>query len=724
MKKFKTFCVFFLAVAVIASLSACSSKKAGITSYPYESLKSTVSKATDKKYYVSQSDRKSLEKITSTGTSRIYFDQKTYGVSVYDLNSKKLWSSLPETYRSEQPSVVSLDIVANGKIYTLSSQTDCVAQKGALYEKDKNSVTVNYSFRKSLDNGVRISLTVPVVFKTEQGVLSVSVDCGKIENEDNSDSVYVRSLSLLNYFGATSAGADGDFLFVPDGCGAVIDTSKTADKFTPVTVPMYTSDGGKYLAKVPCFAIKSGNSAFAAVIESGDAISELTVDRAEKKDGYNRIGAVFHLAETETDKQTKTLLVSDHSYDGEIKISYRFLSGDAADYPGIASACREALTRNGVLNFSSDAEQAEMPLLLQLSGRDYSPVNGKLTALTSFNEAQEILSLLRGKGIGNMYVRYCGIFSDGPLQSSLSKLKLSSALGSKSDFQNLLDYASSQNIKIFADANLVSGKDNKKSESAVSLSGEAAAVSYSGLTSFSASSGVSARLLSPDKIESSTNRIISFGRDRNLDGISLSDAGKLLYSDFCAENGTDRQAVRSLIASESDAVSSSLSLMVDSPAVYSLKYASAAVNLPDNSEVGKIENATAVPFLQILLHGLCDYSGKPLNLYNNFESGLLRAVEYGEIPSFVLYYKDLSNGKKSDSYYYMNSAANAQIAYQRMSAVLSGLGGKAITDHYKVKSKVYCTEYGGNISVYVNYRDTDVTVNGVTIGARDFVKVG
>ena len=164
--------------------------------------------------------------------------------------------------------------------------------------------------------------------------------------------------------------------------------------------------------------------------------------------------------------------------------------------------------------------------------------------------------------------------------------------------------------------------------------------------------------------------------------------------------------------------------MVDSPAVYSLKYASAAVNLPDNSEVGKIENATAVPFLQILLHGLCDYSGKPLNLYNNFESGLLRAVEYGEIPSFVLYYKDLSNGKKSDSYYYMNSAANAQIAYQRMSAVLSGLGGKAITDHYKVKSKVYCTEYGGNISVYVNYRDTDVTVNGVTIGARDFVKVG
>ena len=209
-----------------------------------------------------------------------------------------------------------------------------------------------------------------------------------------------------------------------------------------------------------------------------------------------------------------------------------------------------------------------------------------------------------------------------------------------------------------------------------------------------------------------------------LDGISLSDAGRLLYSDFCADNGTDRQALRSIIAAQSDAVSSSLSLMVDSPAVYTLKYASAAVNLPDESEVGKLENATSVPFLQLLLHGICDYSGKPLNLYKNFETGLLKAVEYGEVPSFSLYYADCSDGKKSDSYHYMNSAANAQIAYERMSAVLSGLSGKTITDHYKVKSKVYCTEYGGNISVYVNYGDTDVTVNGVTVGARDFVKVG
>lgn len=728
MKKLKTFFVFFLAAAVLTSLAACSSKKAGVTSYSEQSGSASVSQPVGKQYYISQNSVKSLEKISTSGTSLLYFDKTTCAVSVYDLNSKALWSSLPPSFRGEQPSVVSLRVIAGGKSYTLSSQTDSVAVTGTLYEKGENSITVHYGFRKSLDKDTRISLTVPVVFEVNQGVLSVSVDCAKIKNEDNSKNVVIESISLLNYFGSGHTGSEGDFILVPDGCGALLDLSQPAKKTVSVSVPVYSPDysanqkDGKYLAKVPCFAVKSKNAAFAAVIEKGDALCTLNVERAAKSSGYNRIGASFRLTGAMTDKDTKTLSVSDSSYTGEIKISYRFLSGDAADYTGIASACREALTRNGVLNFSSGSEQTQMPLILQLSGSDYDKQSGKLTSLTSFNEAQEILSLLRGKGIGSIYVRYGGLLSDGPLSSPLSKLKTSSLLGTKKEFNGLLSYASSQNIKIFADVNLVSGKDTGKKSTAVSLGSDTAEATCQGLTSFSASQNT--ELLKPGEIEKSANSVISFGRDMNLDGICLSDAGKLLYSDFSADGAYDRQTVRSMIAAQSDAVSSSKQLMVDAPAVYTLKYASVAVNLPDSSALAALEGARQIPFLQILLHGLCDYAGKPLNLYKNFESGLLRAVEYGEVPSFTLTYKDLSDGKGSDAYYYMNSAANAQLAYERMSAVLSGLGGKTITDHYKVKSKVYCTEYGGNISVYVNYRDTDVTVNGVTVGARDFVRVG
>ena len=729
MKKLKTFCVFLIIAAVTAGLCACSKKEAGASAYSTENGQLSVPEAADAKYYISQSNIQSLEKISSSGTGVLYFDKQSYCVSVYDMNSRKLWSALPQTYKGSQPSVVSLNVIADGKRITLSSQTDCVAQTAALYEKNENGVTVNYSFRKSVDSKTRISLTVPVVFRLSQGVLTVSVDCGKIRNEDCTENVSVESISLLSYFGSGHTGSQGDFLLVPDGCGAVIDTSEPAEKFTPISVPVYSADNsagqtnGKYLSKVPCFAVKSGNTAFAAVIEKGDALCSFAVERAKTAGGYNRIGTIFRLTGTKTDTSSKTVLVSDSGYSGEIKISYRFLSGDASNYTGIASACREALTRNGVLSFSSDGEQKSMPLILQLSGSDFDSESGKLTCLTSFNEAQEILSFLRGKGISNIYLRYCGILKDGPLQSPLTSLKLSSLLGSQKDFNSLLSYASSQNIKIFADVNLLSGNETKKSNTATALDGSVPTAVCQGLTDFSPKA-LTASLIKPEKIEKSANSIIAFGRETDLDGICLSDAGKLLYSDFSFENAADRQAVQSIIASQSGAVSSSKELMLDSPSVYSLKYAGTLVNLPDTSAAGQLEDAVQIPFLQILLHGICNYSGTSLNLWEDFDSGLLRAVEYGEVPSFTFYYQNLSDGEKEDPYYYMNSSSDASLAYERMSAVMSGLGGKTITAHYRVMSKVYCTEYGGNISVYVNYRDTDVTVNGVTVGARDFVRVG
>ena len=191
MKKFRTFCVFFIAAAIVASLAACSKNEAGVTSYSMENNSLSVSKAANSKYYTSQSSVKALNKISASGTGILYFDEQNYCVSVYDLNSRKLWSSLPSDYRGGQPSVVSLNVTANGKRYTLSSQTDSVVQTGTLYEKTDNGVTVNYSFRKTIDAETRISLTVPVVFQLDQGVLTVSVDCGKIRNADCSADVFV-----------------------------------------------------------------------------------------------------------------------------------------------------------------------------------------------------------------------------------------------------------------------------------------------------------------------------------------------------------------------------------------------------------------------------------------------------------------------------------------------------------------------------------------------------
>ena len=58
-----------------------------------------------------------------------------------------------------------------------------------------------------------------------------------------------------------------------------------------------------------------------------------------------------------------------------------------------------------------------------------------------------------------------------------------------------------------------------------------------------------------------------------------------------------------------------------------------------------------------------------------------------------------------------------------MSSVLSDLRDKKITAHSEVKSGVFRTEYGSSISIYVNYNDKDVTVNGVTVEANSFIRI-
>jgi hypothetical protein len=102
----------------------------------------------------------------------------------------------------------------------------------------------------------------------------------------------------------------------------------------------------------------------------------------------------------------------------------------------------------------------------------------------------------------------------------------------------------------------------------------------------------------------------------------------------------------------------------------------------------------------------------------------LRSVEYGAVPHFEWYYTDNSTDESKDKYNYSNSINEAQLYYQRMSSALSDLRNARITAHEKVKSNVYMTEYEGSTKVYVNYRKTAVTVDGVTIEPRSFVRVG
>lgn len=653
----------------------------------------------DKSIYVQNKSKNALTKISRSDMAVLYFDKENYSVSVYDYGAKKLWNCLPQFYEGGTPSVISVDVLCDNELYTFNSQTDSVMKNKASYEILDDSVIITYTFDGTTKSGKNITFSVPVYFAVTDGVMTVSIDAAKIDTSSFDGKTRIKDLHLLNYFGSSTDGSEGDYILIPDGCGAVIDTAEKAQKFQKIVLPVYSNAENEANVFIGAFGVKNQESGFCALIESGDAISYITAEKALESGMYNKVGASFELTQClNSDEKT---YVSSETYLGEIRITYKFVSGDRANYVGMASSIREALIRNGTLKMEETAEEStSIPFVLSVLGSEKSDKGGK-TVLTSFSQAQDILSLYRSKGISNIALRY---------EKMTDEKNIDSALGGKSERETFLEYTDLHNIDVYPTFDLLSDSNSKNA--ALALNEESVKLSSSEY------------FVSPSYVTENTTKLLSSAINNSFGAMCISDAGKYLYGDFSSSSYADRQSVKNIVFSQFSALSSLGSLMIEGANIYSVKYADYVLSLPTSCSVSKTDSCESVPFVQSILHGLVTYTTSPLNLNDNTETALLKAAEYGAVPYFEVYYSDNSTEDKKDLYNYISCASLAQEDYERLSNTFDLLQNKKITNHYKVKKGVYCTEYSSDISVYVNYNKKDVKVNGVTIEARSFLKVG
>ena len=100
----------------------------------------------------------------------------------------------------------------------------------------------------------------------------------------------------------------------------------------------------------------------------------------------------------------------------------------------------------------------------------------------------------------------------------------------------------------------------------------------------------------------------------------------------------------------------------------------------------------------------------------------LKSVEYGCLPNVSWYCSPYSD--ELDTQYYYDRNINDVVAlYVKANSALANIRDARMTSHSFVQNGVYCTEYNNSIKVYVNYTDTPVTINGITINANDCVAI-
>ncbi|WP_054027855.1 DUF5696 domain-containing protein [Bacillus sp. FJAT-28004] len=562
----------------------------------------------------------------------------------------------------------------------------------------------------------------------------------------------IHSISLLENFGAAGQKDDG-YIFLPDGSGTLIRFNTGNIQAQPILIPIYGEDSSIYVSekfntlelnRLPVFGMKKNDAAFLAIIEEGDALAKLSADISGRLHEFNTIAAQFLILPKDEVRLSNNEIMHKtpkETYKGNLKIRYSLLSGEEADYSGMAASYRTYLEKaDGLTKLKAEGDA---PFYLELVGSIPKKKNllgfpyEALVPLTNLKEAEQLVDQLHDKQIQNIRLNYKGWFNEGLNHTIASDIDMDSVIGSKGDWKRLAEKLQKSGGGFYPDVAFQqvfqnSGKFSPSQDSAQYISRKYAKIyEFDRAAYFRHNELLSHYLLTPRKLSSTIKGFMSDFEKLNPGSISLRDLGSELHSDFRRNAEVTREDAKRIVTDQLKAISEqSPDMMVNGGNAYVLPYASHILNLPQTSNEYQLAGES-VPFNQMVLHGYIEYAGKAFNMADEQEirESVLRSLETGSNVYFNWFYEEPSVLKETRfSYLYSNHYEQwfdeAIEAYGEVNKVLRQVRGQSMIKHEKLAERTYRTVYENGLTVYVNYGDAAVIADGVTIEANDYVVKG
>ena len=713
--KFKRIAAALFAAIMILTLTACDGKTFSLSSEMKPELPANVNTG----YHKSGK----MESSSKTGLYELLVDKKNCSFAIKD-TAGTVWNALPAS-ENREASLLKLVLTDGEKTYELNSQDNALAFGKVKTKSIKDGIRFSYVFSEKKDSP-RFTIPLNLDITLIDGQLTASVDFSKISKNAELDGFKIASVELLPYFGADDNAAAGDFILIPDGSGGLIDLEKSGDSDYEVLTygPDYAvQNSGKHSGIIAAFGLKKGNGAFAGIVTEGDAISK--IESHTSKNGFDNVYASFDITPNAYNKGGKgegcEYALANSCYGGKISVCYRFINGSAATYGGLAAMCREQFIREGYMSTRTVNEEKELPLNVTLIGGIKNNLTGT-TAYTSFENAEDISAVLKAKGINALNIKYDGVFSGGLEQKALSSARLLSKLGGKSEFESLQNYLLTQGFDLYLNLDLITTASNGSKADGI-LNNSVKIKEINDVTDYLGPKSFMKKGLNAEKLTDNVVKFMNRMKDMNISGYCAADVGSVLYSDFSG-GYTDRQSYADDIFGQIIALSTNKNLMVEHGNMYALKNALIVSEIPMTVSYKENSAYTAVPFVQMVLHGTVEYTGDYLNLADDYNKALLKAIEYGSMPSFKWTYNDyIPKGEEKSRLYFENWTQEALDVYNAYNSIVKNLRGAKMTNHTKVAEGVYCTEYNNETFIYVNYTDADVEYNNLTIKAGSYLRV-
>lgn len=502
---------------------------------------------------------------------------------------------------------------------------------------------------------------------TEQGyTLHKCTECGHEEKDNYVESAHKWSKWIVTKDATKETAGERHRI-----CTVCYDVSKGTDQpgYLAEVVPALGTGGLDYYEVTTIHP-----QGYVAIITEGESLATITSYHGASLHPYNsayitinpRPSDTYNLADAlSVGSDEPWTVVSDRKYTGNYSIRYIMVSDEEnseyeASVSGMAAAYRDYLVSNGTLT-ALEATNENIPLYIEALGATEVqktvlsfPVY-QMTALTTFDDLNMMITDLGEFGIENINFRLTGFTNGGLYPTVSNKADFEDVVGGNEGYSEFVENANKLGIGVFTEfdfaylhsVSLFDGYSDK--DHAVQTIDGRYNLKKEYNPTFQMFKATNLLAISPSVFEQFYSKLsVSLGK-LGYYGISSSTLGTDLNSDFDTDDPHNREDSKKYIMEllaqmKSD---SNGNVMIDGGNAYTFAYANHILNMSTSSS-NYLNSSASIPFISMALHGYINYAGTPTNNASNINYEILKMIETGSNPYFILCAQNTSALKENE----------------------------------------------------------------------------
>lgn len=669
----------------------------------------------------------------------LYLKEDIASIRVVNKESGYVWGALENedpdnlnaTWASFAQSVVSIAYM---------DSTGAIKQIGAGHKNAECEFDYfDGGFTCAVDFGSKVDISLEAKVTLEEDHITFSVEDSSIrETGDN----YIASVYFLPFLGSTQEDQTDGYLFVPDGSGALIRYRNAAKYLKSYSGRVYGIDYAidtlnelndldsnrpveflkpENTVTMPVYGLTLGvdREAVFGRIASGDSYAFIEASPAGLTVRYNWISASFLYRQVYSQPISKNgagvPVVQKTANTVNPSLEIYFLSGEDANYSGMARLYADILTEEGALQNNLLTNAPQVALDFVAADIEKGLLFNSTKQVTSLEYITDSLKRLEEAGIENIALTVKG-WQKGGLSGYLkADLYQDTELGSLESLAQLQEQLKNRNGMLMLYSDPLRGTEvqvSSRQDVGITLSQSPIKKVSLNKENFLEDVWYLKPELAMEYLQRQAEVLQKYGLTMAADG------GNLLYGEYLVNEFVSRQDMKDRLAASYRDLAAGEGLTLFNPNQYLLQYTSVYRNTPVSGSQDLYET-DSVPFLQLVLSGNMTMIAPYANHGFYSKIDLLKSIEYNVYPSYLLTEADnldLSETTLADesSTKFTNWEATIKASYGFVTEVLKQVEGQRMLKHTRINGTVFAVTYE-NGTVYVNYGASDFALDGATV---------